>query len=87
MSNHEYPDEPSPNQSDQLWRVRRILHILVANLIATGELDPSTIATTDYASMLPPELREMIVTWEQEQMQANNDTPPPDTPPSPETPQ
>jgi hypothetical protein len=87
MSNHEHRSESDPGQPDQLWRVSRFLTVAVANLIATGEFDPTTITTTDYASALPPGLREMIQKWVQEQMQTNNDTPPPDIPPSPETPQ
>ncbi len=91
MSNHEQLNEPDPNQPDQIDQPYRRLDVitrLAAEAIALGDRDPSAPLPTGDLSTLPPRLREFILKSLQEQEQANTGTPPPpDMPPTPDTPQ
>jgi len=84
MSDPEQHNEPEAGQPDQPYNQLDILTRWIAELVATGDLDPTTPIPTGDGSTLPPGLREMVQKWLQEQEKANNSTsPPPDTPQQP----
>lgn len=89
MSNYEQPGELESSQPDPPFDQLHPLAKIVAELIATSQLDPSTIRATGDLSTLPPRLQEFIRKSRQEQEQIINDmmSPPPEAPPSPDTPQ